>query len=348
MRRWNGVAVAVVCSWLILSTECRADQVTLKNGTQISGEIVKKEGANLSLKAPPIGDVTVPWADVTAITSDLPVTIIFQDGRSVLGKLTSRDGQIEVEGIAAPLDQVGQIYNAAAKAKVDRLQHPSWTNLWAGYIDFGASLAKGNAEALTLSTVLNATRSTLKDKTSVYINQIYGRATVEDVTATNAQAVRGGWAYSRNDGHNLFFNLFNDYEYDRFQDLDLRFVLGGGPGYKAIDTDRTKLDLLGGGSYNNENFGTGLVRNSGEAFWGDDWSYKMTSTASIKQTLRMFHNLTRTGEYRVNFDIGMVTTLKKWLAWQLTLSDRYLSDPVPGRVNNDLLLTTGLRITFEQ
>ena len=85
-----------------------------------------------------------------------------------------------------------------------------------------------------------------------------------------------------------------------------------------------------------------------EAFWGDDWSYKMTGATAFKQTFRMFHNLTRTGEYRVNFDIGMVTTLKKWLAWQLTLSDRYLSDPVPGRVNNDLLLTTGLRITFAQ
>ena len=65
MRRWSGVAVAEVCSWLILSTECRADQVTLKNGTQISGQIVKKEGDTLSLNAPPIGKLRVPWAEVS-------------------------------------------------------------------------------------------------------------------------------------------------------------------------------------------------------------------------------------------------------------------------------------------
>jgi len=48
----------------------------------------------------------------------------------------------------------------------------------------------------------------------------------------------------------------------------------------------------------------------------------------------------------VNFDVGTVTALTRWLSWQLTYSDRYLSNPVPGRKNNDVLFTTGFRITF--
>jgi putative salt-induced outer membrane protein YdiY len=322
--------------------------VTLKNGTQISGNIVKKEGDTLSLKAPPLGDVTVPWSEVTAIATDDPVTVVFQDGKSVLGRLTSRDGQIQVDTLTAPLDQVGQIYSAAEKARLDRLKNPPWTDLWAGYIDFGASLAQGNAETLTLGTSLNATRATLNDKTEAYFKQIYGRATVEGVTATNAQALRGGWSYNRNLNQRWFLNLFNDYEYDRFQDLDLRFVLGGGLGYKFVNTERTQLDLLGGFAYNREKFSTDVVRHSAEAYWGDDWTYKMTSASSLKQSFRMFHNLSRAGEYRINFDLGMATTLRRWLAWQISLSDRYLSDPLPGRVSNDLIFTTGLRITFEQ
>ena len=47
---------------------------------------------------------------------------------------------------------------------------------------------------------------------------------------------------------------------------------------------------------------------------------------------------------------GKVLTMKSefagWLAWQLTLSDRYLSNPVPGTKKNDVLLTTGLRLTL--
>jgi hypothetical protein len=38
--------------------------------------------------------------------------------------------------------------------------------------------------------------------------------------------------------------------------------------------------------------------------------------------------------------------LKSGLSWQITLSDRFHSDPLPGLKKNDLLLTTGVRVTF--
>ena len=60
----------------------------------------------------------------------------------------------------------------------------------------------------------------------------------------------------------------------------------------------------------------------------------------------MFNNLTDTGIYRVNFDVGLDTKIWKWLSWNLSLSDRFLSDPAPGRKTNDLLYTTGIGITF--
>jgi len=60
----------------------------------------------------------------------------------------------------------------------------------------------------------------------------------------------------------------------------------------------------------------------------------------------MFDNLNNGGEYRMNFDLGTATTLRKWLSWQVTASDRYLSNPVFGRRTNDLLLTTGFRVSF--
>ena len=48
----------------------------------------------------------------------------------------------------------------------------------------------------------------------------------------------------------------------------------------------------------------------------------------------------------MNFDISLLAAMKKWLSFQISASDRYLSDPVPGRKDNDILLTTGLRLTF--
>jgi len=48
--------------------------------------------------------------------------------------------------------------------------------------------------------------------------------------------------------------------------------------------------------------------------------------------------------YRVNFDTSLAMDITKRIAWQLTLSDRYLSDPPSGFKQNDLILTTGLRV----
>jgi hypothetical protein len=38
--------------------------------------------------------------------------------------------------------------------------------------------------------------------------------------------------------------------------------------------------------------------------------------------------------------------VSRWLSWQLTVSDRFLSNPVFGRQRNDVLYTTGLRLRF--
>jgi hypothetical protein len=60
----------------------------------------------------------------------------------------------------------------------------------------------------------------------------------------------------------------------------------------------------------------------------------------------MFDNVSDLGTYRVNGDIGFATKLNSWLTWNLALSDRYLSNPAPGRKTNDWLYTTGLGLTF--
>jgi len=116
----------------------------------------------------------------------------------------------------------------------------------------------------------------------------------------------------------------------------------------VIKNDQTQLDLLGGAAYNREKFSAPLTRNSAELYWGDNLLHKFSKSTSLTQSFRMFNNMSELGEYRINFDLGAVTTLKKWLSWQLTVSDRYLSNPLPGRKQNDVLLTTGIRVSFSK
>ena len=141
-------------------------------------------------------------------------------------------------------------------------------------------------------------------------------------------------------------NVFNDYEFDKFQNLDLRFVLGAGLGFHAVKTERSRLDLLGGFDFNRSSYSTQPSQNSAEIYWGDEYSLKLSAVTSLVQTFRMFNNLTTTGSYRMNFDIGASTKIAKWLNWNVSVSDRYVNRPAPDRKTNDLLYTTGIGITF--
>jgi len=156
--------------------------------------------------------------------------------------------------------------------------------------------------------------------------------------------------YSRNLTKRLFFNGFNDWEHDRFQALDLRVTLGGGLGLNVWKGERGRLDLPFGAAWSHSNFDPAprpkFTRNAAEAYWGDDFTFKLSSRTSLTQAFRMFDNLSDKGQYRLNFDLGASTRIFKWLSWNFSASDRYLSNPAPGRKTNDLLYTTGVGVNF--
>ncbi len=328
----------------------RADQVVMKNGDRVTGSIVKQDGKTITIKADNFGVVTAPWDQVASLTSAQPLNVVLKDGKALVGTLATQEGKVEISTKVTKLDvapgDIAAIRNEAEQTSYERLLSPGLLQLWAGDATLGWAGTTGNAKTLTFTTAVNAARVTNSDKTSLHFNLIKASALVNGASATTAQAVRGGISYDHNVSPRLFANAFNDYEYDRFQNLDLRFVIGGGFGFHVLKAESSTLDLVGGADYNHSSFSTPLTRNAAEAFWGDEYTLKLTGASSLVQSFRMFNNLSDTGTYRVNFDVGLATKLSRWLSWNLALSDRYLSNPAPGRKTNDFLYTTGLGITF--
>jgi putative salt-induced outer membrane protein YdiY len=336
----------LLLSWAALA----ADQVVLTNGDTITGAIVKKDGGKLTIKSEFLGEVTMPWSAVKSIRSDAELSVVLPSGETVKGKVASSGDQLQVAGGAgtrtAPLAGVAALRDAGEQHNFERLLHPGILELWSGSFDLGLSLARGNARSDMLATAFTAARSTRTDKIALYFNQIHSTARANNLTSTIASAVRGGWKYNRNVSPRMFLTGFNDYEHDRFQNLNLRFVAGGGAGVRAVKSERTQLDFDAGLDYERENFLNGLNRNSAEANFGDNLFYKVSKATTVTQSMRLFTNLSDTGSYRLNFDVGSSTVLKKWLGWHVTASDRFISNPVQGRQRNDLLISTGFRLSF--
>jgi hypothetical protein len=291
----------------------------------------------------------MPWDKVQTIETAAPVFVTDKAGETDNGPLAVVNGLAEVvapQGARSlPVDQIAAIRNAAEQRTFERLEHPGWTELWAGTGTIGWAGSLGNAKTLTFTTGLKASRATRNNKTSVYFNSIKATALIDGKNSGTAEAIRGGFAFDHNFSPRLFISTFNDYEYDLFQNLDLRFVLGLGGGVHALATSRTKLDILSGGAYNRSAF-SAFTRRSAEAYYGDDYQFKMNGSITMFQTARVFHDLTNTGQYRVNFDTGASVKIAKWLNWNLSVSDRYLNTPSPGRKSNDILYTTGFGVSF--
>ena len=349
----HGLSVALAA--MIATPLLLADQVILDNGDRITGKVSQKVGDSVTVTSDLMGPVTIKWAHVKSIATDDPVTVILSGGKAVQGKLTTSGDQVQVDGQTAPLPTVTTVRNAAEEAKYQRMLHPPFHDLWAGYYDFGIADASGNSRSLSITNALVAARTTNNDKISIYFNELYAKGLVGKTVGVTAQSWRGGWKYDRNITPRTFLMIFDDYENDRFQNLKFRGVFGGGFGYHAVKATRSQLDILGGIALNHEAYSVAIAppstatsRNSGEFYWGDDYTFKINKASTLAQSFRMFNNLSDTGQYRMNFDVGMVTKVAKWLSWQVTASDRYLTNPAPGRKTNDLLISSGVRVTFSQ
>lgn len=335
---------------LVLFIHAPADQITLKNGDRVTGKIVKTEGGKLVVNTELLGDVSVDLAAVSNITTDQPLYVTLEDGRTVSGLLSASADKAELRAGNANVVSVDRSAIKVIRSEAEHIAYrdslePGWLEGWSGGADVGFALTSGNSDTTNLAIGLNATRATTNDKTSIYAASIYNRDSTSGESRTIANTVRGGVRYDRDINRKFFGYVFTDLEHNGLQDLTLRFVLGGGLGYHAIRNERTELDLLGGLAWNREYFkGDFNDRSTAEAQAGQTLSHRFSSRVSLKEALFIFPNLTDGGRYRINFDAALVTDISRRIAWQLTLSDRYLSDPPPGLEKNDLLLTAGLKI----
>jgi len=329
-----------------------ADQVVLKNGDIISGTVIKKDGDKLTLKSEFLGEVTMPWSAVKSLKSDQDLNVVLPGGETVKGKVSTVGENLAVATPAgektAALTQVTAVRDEAEQHSWERVQHPGLFELWTGTYNAGLALARGNAHTATLTNAAVASRTTLHDKITVHFDQMYATAVVNGVAGATASSLNLGWEYNRNFNPKWFFATTNEYSHDRFQDLDLRAVFGAGAGWNAVKAKRTNLSFQGGADYEHESFMSNIGRNSAEVNFGDNFSYKLGAGTSVTQSFFIYPNLSYTGQYRFLLNLSAVTAIKTWLGFHISLTDDYLSNPVLGRLSNDLILSTGFQLAFAQ
>ncbi len=356
-------------SLCLLAAVAQADQITLKNGDRLTGSVLKldEDGKKLLIKTELAGDVTVSFDAVTGVVSAQPLYLTLSDGRVIVGLVSTSGGTLEVATkdsgtVSAPRESIKAIRDDAAQKEFDRLQHPRLIDYWSGLFDLGLSLTQGNSSTSSLTIAAKAARVVPRNKFSLYYTEVYSRDTALNPSVTTANAIHGGVRDEFNLNSKVFVFAFTDFDEDALQHLDLRNVIGGGFGYHLIHSKNTQFDVFGGASLDQEYFSAytianptppppvtavaAVTRHDAEIVAGQSLSTKLGSRTTLSEQVSFFPNLSSTGNYRITFDANANTKLKSWLGWQVTFSDRYISNPPFGLKGNDQLLATGLRLTF--
>jgi len=337
---------------LFITASAAADQVTLTNGDRLTGTVVKSDDKTLTLKTALAGTVEIQWSGIKELTSDQQLAVTTTAAPNPYsGTVTAKDGSVTVtpargSPTTVPQAEIKALRTPAEQASYEASLHPSLARGWKGGLDLGFALTGGNSQTTNLAIAFNALRPTSTDKLSLYANTVYATNNAPGATpSTTANNSHGGLRYDRNITPKLFAFVNADFDSNALQDLNLRSLVGGGLGFHAIKSERTTLDLLGGANYTRENYTT-FTRNSAALTAGDELMHKIGSGTMLTQRFFFYPDMSDLGQYHITFNVGTVTKLHKWLGWQNSFDDIYVTNPPIGKKKNDIIFSTGLNVSF--
>lgn len=329
-----------------------ADQVGFKNGDRLTGAIMKSDAKSLLIATAVAGEVTVSWQEIQELRSDLPLHVLLKDGKELVGRMTTREGELEIVTntgtiVEASKESVMALRNNTEQLAYEKSQHHSLLHAWDGGLDAGLELTRGNSKTRNFRLAFGAVRKVSREELTLYAESLYS---IDDVAGARphvtANLNRGGLRFDHDFTSRFFVFANTDFMSDGLQDLNLRSVVGGGIGYHLINRDKVTLKVLGGANFTRENY-VEIQRNLAAGQFGDEFTLKLGKSTSLLQNLAFFPDLTERGRnYRTNFSLGTITKIAKWLGWQNNFSDIYVTNPPAGKKQNELVFTSGLHLAL--
>lgn len=337
-----------------------ADTLTLKNGDHLTGTVVDSDGKQLTLKTDYAGDVKVQMSAISAITAAKPLYVVTPEKKTVTGNVSIESSNLVVHtesagDVTVPMTPNTIIRSADAQQSYEQSLHPGLLQDWKGGVTAGFALARGNSDTTNFSTGFTADRKTLSDEIKLYATSIYttnGANTTGAPVGVTANSVLGGARYDRNITKSLFAFASGDFNHDALQDLTLRQIYSGGLGWHVVNTPNTTFDAFAGINYTRESYSDGATvasvnRNLPGLTIGEDFTRKLGTRNVFTEHFIFYPELSDISQYNFSLDSSLVTKVNSWLGWQTSVSDRYSTNPpFAGTKSNDIILSTGLNITF--
>ena len=262
-----------------------SDEVVMKNGDRLTGEVITTKDGQLVLRTSYAGDIHIALSEIRRISTDTPVTLVLEDGSKMTSRLSAVDDTeptferpIDPSLRAIPIGQIAAINPPEVpKVKVT------------GQINAGLKRERGNTDEEDYQVDAEVVFRWIDRRLRIRADGAL-EYTDDDKTRQEGQL---GLKHDHffDNGEFLFHRrwyLWSGalFEHDKFADLDLRTSVGIGPGYQVIETERTQLSVEGGAAYVWENFDEDDDNDYASAVWALDFKHQVFADWK----LQAFHN----------------------------------------------------------
>ena len=307
-----------------------AAKVHLQDGSVVIGSIIGlTDGDDLIVDTEYMDEVVIEWDAVDRIADTDILDIELYDGTRYAGKLSREGSDVEIDGDSLRRVSAGDIYEVQEYNETILDGFSAETSL-------GMNLIRGNNRVTQISVGAEVGYEDQNFETRLRGTSIVNEQV--DAGDTRRSTLTGSYAQKFNKGWQAIGSL--QFETDEQQGLDRRTLLAGGIGKRVLNVRAHRLELFAGLAHNVERFSGIPEATSLEGLFGT--RYRMRSFADIDASVMVLPSLEESDRLRVQFDAVLSFDLYSDLDFQLTVYDRYDSQPPAGNEKNDTGVTLGL------
>ena len=325
------------------------DVVTLKDGSNIYGEVIEMAGGVLVMKTPSSPDnvIKVKWSDVAKLAVNHPIPFHLKEGSILVGTATAgSDGNLNIQSeplkgsLTVPLDAIGSV-NPLIQPPV----------LYSGSLTGGFSQTTGNSHLKNASLLGDFVARSEQLRLSINGRYVYG----ENANTLIARNARGTIKLDFFITKRFYWFASAYVENDRFQDLKMRTALASGPGFQFIergDFNGIFKDMTfyteAGVSFFNEDFRVADDQSSIRARVSMKFNWPMFDDRITFYHYNEFYpSMQNASNYYLTMDNGLRFRIWEGFVSGIQVTTRYNSRPAPGTGDTDNLYLFTLGYSFD-
>lgn len=326
---------ALLLPLMLLPGSLPADQLIMKNGDVITGDISSIDDSKVTIKPAYTDEFAVNLAEVASVEADQAFDVVLEDGREVEAQFAGADGEqqaliVEEQPIMVAIEQI----------KMAEEPPPYYERT--SRVDLNMTLRDGNTDSannlLYAETRMRFGRNRHLGDLTIAREETDGDRTKEQdlLRYEYNRLLDGPW----------YVGATASYESDPIKDLDHRYKLGGLVGRDIFDDDVQFLTVSLGPGWSEEELG-GVTESGAVALW------KLIYDRDFRDgDLSFFHNHTfdyqffgnNNGIFKSN--TGFRFDIVKNVYTAVSLRYDYETEPAPDAKSYDTTLTIGVGSEF--